>query len=109
MIKRKKYLKALKIVEAYHAQILAGVSLVNEAENQTKNTYKDKEKLEVGDFVECIEVHKNSAESLTKEEKYEVLRTELSYNGSEKYFSIRVDSGKLKKYNCKNTQFKALN
>jgi len=101
MIKYKKYIKALAIVEAYHKQIL------NDAESvKPKKEYKSKDGIEVGGFVECIEVHGNSITTLTKGEKYEVRRTRMSYNERDKYFSIKSNSGKLKEYNIKNTQFK---
>jgi hypothetical protein len=107
MITREMFLEAMKrmkedsaIIEAYHMQF--------EESSKTKEKYKDKDLLVVGDFVKCIEVHGNSKGNLTKGELYEVKRTEET-NRDGIYFTIANDQGKLRKYNSKNTQFKALN
>lgn len=97
MISEKKYLKALRIVEKYHKQI----GLIPVKEN--KPTYKRKEGLKVGEFVECIEVHGNSVNNLTKGKKYEVVNT------NQWHFYIISDKGKRKFYAFDNSQFKALN
>lgn len=101
MIKYKKYIKALAIVEAYHKQILNDAELL-----KPKKEHKSNNEIEVGDILQCIEVHGNSVTTLTKGYKYEVRRTRISYNERDKYFYIKSDSGKLKEYNVKNTQFK---
>jgi len=104
MISKEVYLKALSIVETYHDQVRLEALEVK----AVQSNHKSKDDLQVGDFVECVEVHGNSINNLTKGEKYEVSRTRLSYNERDKYIFIRVNSGKLKEYNVKNTQFKAL-
>lgn len=108
MITKEVYLKALSIVEAYHNQVRLEVLEIKTIEEKPIEKYKNMYYVEVGDFVECIEVHGNSINNLTKGQKYEVQRTRLSYNERDKYIFIRVNSGKLKEYNVKNTQFKAL-
>ncbi|URM37150.1 hypothetical protein [Flavobacterium anhuiense] len=107
MITREMFLEALKsmkeasaIIEAYHMQF--------EESEKPREKYKDKNLLVVGDFVQCVEVHGNSKGTLTEGEQYEVKRTEET-NRDGLYFTIKNDQGKLRKYNSKNTQFKALN
>lgn len=108
MITREMFLEALKqmkdasaIIEAYQMQF-------SEEVEKPKQESKSKYDLQVGDLVECIEVHANSKTTLTKGNVYVVRRTNTSYNERDKYFSIMSDSGKLKEYNVKNTQFKAV-
>ena len=108
MITNEVYQKALAIVNAYHEQVRLEALEIKEILEKPIQKHKNMWSIEVGDFVECVEVHKNSVNNLTEGEKYEVKRTKLSYNERDKYIYIRVNSGKLKEYNVKNTQFKAL-
>lgn len=104
MIDYRLYQKALKIVLAYHQQIAQEAESIKPI---SKQLYKDKELLQVGDFVQCVEVHGNSKNNLTKGNKYEVIRTNPQNRGG-LYFSIRNDHGKLCHFNSNNNQFKAL-
>lgn len=104
MISEKKYLKALKTVRAYLAQIENEISEIpKKVENSTK---KEKRNMVVGDWVECIEVHGNSRDNLTKGNRYEVVRFDERHRDS--YFYIITDKGTKREYNVKNTQFKAV-
>lgn len=97
MISREDYNKALDVVEAYHIQLAQLIT------TPSKRKYKSLQDLEVGDFVECVEVHGNSKENLTKGKDYEVV------NLSEYDFYIISDKGRKKFYSYSNSQFKALN
>lgn len=107
MVTRKKYLKALKIVKAYHQQIENEVSEFQKKLENSKSLHKNKEDLKAGDFVECVEVHGNSKDSLTVGKKYEVRRTKKTTNSL--MFYIYNDKDQLRHYKDENTQFKALN
>jgi predicted nucleic acid-binding protein len=100
MISEKKYLKALRLVEKYHLQI--GLIVKAEKPKEEKARYKAKRDLNVGDVVECIEVHLNSRQNLTKGKTYEVVKTD------DYHFYIVSDKGKKKFYTYDNSQFKAL-
>lgn len=91
--------EAGKIIEAYTMQF--------DDNAKPKDKYKDKSLLVVGNEVECTEVHGNSKGTLTKGNVYEVVRTKKQNLGG-LYFFIRNDQGKLREYNEKNSQFKAL-
>lgn len=97
MITREEVNKAYDVIEAYHIQLAQLIT------TPSKRKYKSLQDLEVGDFVECVEVHGNSKENLTKCKDYEVV------NLSEYDFYIISDKGKKKFYSYSNSQFKALN
>lgn len=100
MIKYKKYLKALATVEAYHRQVLNDCNLVQS--KGVHNKYKSIDDLQIGDLLECVEVHGNSSKNLTKGKTYETI------NLSDKYFYIISDKGRKKFYGLGNSQFKVL-
>ena len=106
MVTRKKYLKSLKIVKAYHQQIENEISEFQKKLENSKSLHKNKEDLKAGDFVECVEVHGNSKEGLTVGLKYEVQRTKKTT--SSLIFYIINDKDQLRHYKEENTQFKAL-
>ncbi len=71
------------------------------------SVYKDFDKLIIGDEVECIQVHIQSLNSLTKGKKYRVLNIVECHSGKIQFY-IRADNGKIKYYKTTNSQFKAL-
>ncbi|MHC0442328.1 hypothetical protein [Flavobacterium sp. 3-210] len=103
MITKEVYLKALGIVEAYHIQIRLEALEIKEVQEKPKQQYKNKEHLNVGDAVECVEVHGNSKGNLTIGKEYPVKRI----NGH--YFYVENDQGKIRHYSFSNSQFRALN
>ncbi len=93
MISREEYIKALDIVEAYHKQLNSSIAT---------RTYKALSDVEIGKFVECITVHRQSQNSLTRGKEYEVI---------DKFsivFEIFDDKNRRKRYRFGNSQFKAL-
>lgn len=103
-ITEKKYLKALKIVRAYHQQIEKEISEIPKKVENFKT--KSKEDVEAGDCLECIEVHGNSTDNLTKGKRYGIVNTDTQQRS--KYFTIITDKGTKRSYNCKNSQFKVV-
>jgi len=98
MVSMKKYLKALKIVNAYHEQIqLQAQSIINPTQ-----IYKELEQVQIGDQVKCIYVHSSSTNHLTIEKQYQVLNTDHSR------FMIQVDSNRKKWYYKTNNHFRLL-
>lgn len=100
MIKKKKYLKALAIVLAYHKQLKDEVITLEEKE--TTIAYMPLKDVVSGSFVVCTFVHSNSTNNLTKGNKYEILNTD------EYRFLIETDSGKKNWYYLNNNHFRAL-
>ncbi|SHG27261.1 hypothetical protein [Flavobacterium johnsoniae] len=106
MITREMFLEALEkmkdaseVIEAYQMQFEEVV--------KPKDELKDKRLLVVGDEVECVEIHRNSEGKLTIGKRYPVKRTKELHRGG-LLFSIENDRGKIRDYNSKNSQFKAL-
>ena len=91
MITRHKYLKALDIVEAYHQQT-----------RKLIDKYKAKSDMEIGEYVECVDVYMHSRDCLTRGKRYEVIDL------FSQYFVIRNDNGIRRKYQFSNFQFKGL-
>lgn len=96
MISKRTYLKALAIVEAYHAQI--GLSVI--PARQPIET-----EIKRGGFVTCITVWKQSATNLTIGNHYNVIRVKHFEYGRESRFEIITDSGKRRWYDVENSQF----
>lgn len=109
MIKEKTFLKAFAICLAYQEQIKQKVDILQQGQiNKNVPKYKRNDEIEIGDFVEVVEVHSHSKNNLTKGKSYEVVNIHVSYNQQDKQFFIITDLGKKKFYNAKNAQFKAL-
>jgi len=92
MITREEYIQALDVVEAYHKQIRLSFE-----------KYKSMWNINIGDCVECVSVHIQSNNCLTKGNTYKVISV------GETSFSIRDDNNKKKRYKYYNEQFKAIN
>jgi len=103
MIETRLYLKALKIVNAYHEQIRKEALEVGHIQQiKIGKAYQNLENVQPYDSVECTTVHSSSRKHLTKGKEYEVTRVEYSR------FEIVTDSGKKKWYNNTNQHFKLL-
>src|SRR5687767_10812389 len=96
MISKGTYLKALAIVEAYHAQI----GLQANPKRQPIVT-----EIKRGGFVTCVIVWKQSAANLTIGNHYNVIRVKHFEYGRESRFEIITDSGKRRWYDFENPQF----
>ncbi len=105
-IETEAYLIALQIVNVYHEEIRKEALEVAEMLGASKIQNKNKESMQTGDFVECIDVHGNSIDNLTKGKEYEVVNFRIGHR--DRYFTIITNKGQKREYNCKNAQFKAI-
>jgi len=95
MISREEYNKALDIVEAFNKQLFTGVVV---------RSFKPLSKVEIGDYVKCVNLHQQSKNCLTSGKEYEVIDVWATGYGDFLFYIID-DNGKKKRYLDNNWQF----